>query len=93
MGFRMNSLKNTAQPALSVVKSMSYADMSDAELVVLCQQKDQGAFDVLVRRHQRTVYGMLMKLAPDWTDTADLSQEAFIRIWKGIGKLQNPKSF
>jgi len=78
---------------VSVVKATNHAALSDAELVVLCQQNDQSAFEVLVKRHQRTVYGMLMKLAPDWTDTADLAQESFIRIWKGINKLQNPRAF
>jgi RNA polymerase sigma-70 factor, ECF subfamily len=44
-------------------------------------------------RHQRLVSGMLGKLAPDWHDSADLSQEVFIRMWRGISKLQNPKAF
>jgi RNA polymerase sigma-70 factor (ECF subfamily) len=89
----MNSLKNTTKPALTLVKTTSYSALSDAELVALCQQKDERAFEFLIKRHQRTVYGMLVKLAPDWNDTADLAQEAFIRIWKGIGNLQNPKAF
>jgi RNA polymerase sigma-70 factor (ECF subfamily) len=46
-----------------------------------------------MRRHQRNVYAMLYRLAPDWNDTADLAQETFIRIWRGIDKLQNPKAF
>lgn len=89
----MNSLKNATKPALTLVITTSYSALSDAELVALCQQKDERAFEFLIKRHQRTVYGMLVKLAPDWNDTADLAQEAFIRIWKGIGNLQNPKAF
>jgi RNA polymerase sigma-70 factor (ECF subfamily) len=89
----MNSLKNTAKRTLTLLKTISYSALPDAELVALCQQKDERAFEFLIKRHQRTVYGMLVKLAPDWNDTADLAQEAFIRIWKGIGNLQNPKAF
>jgi RNA polymerase sigma-70 factor, ECF subfamily len=89
----MNTVKMTARPNLTIVKDQGYAQMSDADLVVLCQRKDERAFDVLIQRHRRTVYGLLLKLAPDWTDTADLAQESFIRIWRGIGKLQNPNAF
>ncbi|CAN5587234.1 sigma-70 family RNA polymerase sigma factor [soil metagenome] len=80
------------QTTLSLVRT-NYSDMEDAQLVLLCQKQDQAAFDVLIKRHQRNLHAMLYKLAPDWNDTADLAQEACIRIWKGVGKLQNPKAF
>ena len=89
----MNAVNKIARPKLTIVKDQGYTQMTDADLVVLCQRHDERAFDVLIQRHRRTVYGLLLKLAPDWTDTADLAQEAFIRIWKGIGKLQNPNAF
>ncbi|MDR3612435.1 MAG: sigma-70 family RNA polymerase sigma factor [Candidatus Obscuribacterales bacterium] len=89
----MNSALACPAKTMSVVNGTNLASLSDGELVVLCQKDNRGAFEVLVKRHQRTVYGMLMKLAPDWTDTADLAQESFIRIWKGINKLQNPQAF
>jgi RNA polymerase sigma-70 factor (ECF subfamily) len=89
----MNSL-NAAKSRLSVVQGApSYSAMSDAELVMLCKQNDEKAFDSLVRRHQRTVYGLLLRLAPDWNDTADLAQEVFIRVWKGLDNLKNPHAF
>ncbi len=90
----MNTAKTEAkqQPTLSLVRT-GYSQMDDAQLVLLCQKQDQAAFDVLIKRHQRNLFAMLYKLAPDWNDTADLAQEACIRIWKGIGKLQNPKAF
>jgi RNA polymerase sigma-70 factor (ECF subfamily) len=89
----MKSLK-TAKPSLTVVQgATNYTALSDAELVMLCKNKDEKAFEALVRRHQRTVYGLLLRLAPDWNDTADLAQEVFIRVWKGIDNLKNPNAF
>jgi RNA polymerase sigma-70 factor (ECF subfamily) len=88
----MKTATETKQATLSLVRT-NYSDMDDAQLVLLCQKQDQAAFDVLIKRHQRNLHAMLYKLAPDWNDTADLAQEACIRIWKGIGKLQNPKAF
>lgn len=90
----MNLVTNSNEAQLTVIRSGSeYSKLDDAQLVVLCQQNDQVAFDVLMKRHQRNVFAMLYRLAPDWNDSSDLAQEAFIRIWKGIGKLKNPKAF
>ena len=90
----MNTLKTeSTQPNLTLVKGNFYSQMDDAELVRACKRKDEAAFETLMKRHQRTVFAMLYKMAPDWNDTADLAQEAFIRIWRGIDKLQNPRAF
>jgi RNA polymerase sigma-70 factor (ECF subfamily) len=89
------SLKlNPSRPNhLSLIVGSGYSKKTDAELVLLCQKRDEAAFEELIKRHQRTVYSLLYKLAPEWSDTADLAQEAFIRIWRGIDRLQNAGSF
>ena len=46
-----------------------------------------------MKRYEKMVKGILVKMAPDWNDTADLTQEVFIRVWRGIDKLQNTKAF
>lgn len=81
------------RPALSVIQGGSYAGKTDADLILLCQKKDSRAFEELIKRHQRTVYALLYRLAPDWNDTADLAQEVFIRMWRSIGNLRNPSAF
>ena len=70
-----------------------YSDMNDVQLVSACQQRDQGAFECLAKRYESTVFGLLYRLAPEWTDTADFVQETFIRLWLGIGALRSPKAF
>jgi RNA polymerase sigma-70 factor (ECF subfamily) len=71
----------------------SSSDMSDAELVIACQQKDETALTYLLTRHERTIISMLYRLAPDWKDNADLVQEVNIRIWRFINQVRNPHSF
>lgn len=73
--------------------AVAYSQKNDRELVLACQGRDSQAFEELVRRHQKTVYHLLYQLAPDWTDTIDLSQEVFIRVWRNINNLRNPGSF
>ena len=97
----MNLPKGTpGRPVFSVISgggadgaNVSYLEKADAELIVLCQKKDSRAFEELIRRHQRTVYALLYRLAPDWSDTSDLAQEVFIRMWRSIGNLRNPSAF
>ncbi len=71
----------------------AYSQKSDRDLVLACQRKEPQAFEELVKRHQRTVYALLYQLAPDWTDTSDLAQEVFIRVYRSINNLRNPSSF
>ncbi|HEY9787668.1 MAG TPA: sigma-70 family RNA polymerase sigma factor [Candidatus Obscuribacterales bacterium] len=70
-----------------------YSQKSDRDLVLACQRREPAAFEEIVKRHQRTVYALLYQLAPDWTDTSDLAQEVFIRVWRNINNLRNPSSF
>ncbi len=65
----------------------------DESLVIECQSGNREAMEALVRKHQRSVYSLLYQLAPDWSDTSDLAQEVFIRVYKGINSLRNPKTF
>lgn len=66
---------------------------ADEELVIACQGGNREAMECLVKKHQRSVYSLLYQLAPDWSDTSDLAQEVFIRVYKGIRSLRNPKTF
>jgi RNA polymerase sigma-70 factor, ECF subfamily len=47
----------------------------------------------LLRMQERSIVNILRSIAPDFRDTADLVQEALIRLWSGIPHLRNPYSF
>jgi RNA polymerase sigma-70 factor (ECF subfamily) len=70
-----------------------YSQKSDRDLILACQRREPAAFEEVVKRHQNTVYALLFQLAPDWTDTSDLCQEVFIRVWRNINNLRNPAAF
>ena len=65
----------------------------DEEIVIACQAGSRVAMECLVKKHQRSVASLLYQLAPDWPDTSDLAQEVFIRVYRGINSLRNPKTF
>jgi RNA polymerase sigma factor (sigma-70 family) len=97
----MNTVSKQVAPKLALVsrqpsqekRPTNYSKLGNNELIELCKNNDQRAFAEIVKRNDRTVNGMLYRLAPDWADTADLSQEVFIRMWRCIGQLQNPARF
>ncbi len=70
-----------------------YKRMSDADLITACKQHDEFAVNQLLHRHKQTIALMIYNLAPDWLDTADLVQEANIRVWRSIKHLKNPGAF
>ena len=62
--------------------------MREEELIRRAAQGDDGAFEQLVRAHQRQVYNLCLRICCNEADAMDLSQEAFIRAWRGLGQYQ-----
>lgn len=76
--------------------AVSPSDLTNSELVALCQQRmrpDRAVFAELLRRYQGHVDKLLYHLAPDWPDRADLSQEVWIRVYRNIRRLNEPAKF
>lgn len=62
--------------------------MREEELIRRAAQGDDGAFEQLVLVHQRQVYNLCLRICCNEADAMDLSQEAFIRAWRGLGQYQ-----
>ena len=43
---------------------------------------NKSAFEVLIRRHQRSVLNFIFRFMGNITDAEDLTQEVFLRVWK-----------
>lgn len=66
---------------------------SDFELVERCQKGDYQAFDDLVTRHRGRVYAMIQNMVKNDADAWDLSQEAFLKVWKALPKFEARAQF
>lgn len=67
--------------------------MTDTELVSAAQRGDQGAFAALVERHQAMAYSLALRMTGNPDDAADVTQEAFLNVWRGLGSFQGQSSF
>ena len=57
---------------------------TDDELVGACLDGRRDAFDLIVARHQKSVYQICFRFAGNHADASDLSQETFLRAWRGL---------
>jgi len=64
----------------------------DAALVARAQRGDRGAFDELVRRHQRGLWRLVRRYVKRDADAADVSQQAFIRAYRGLATFRGAAS-
>ena len=67
--------------------------MGDDELVEAARDGDVRAFGRLVELHQPRLYGMLAKMTGDAELALDLTQDAFIRAWEGLGGFEGRAAF
>jgi RNA polymerase sigma-70 factor, ECF subfamily len=58
--------------------------LDDAQLVQASQRGDQDAFAVLMQRHQRRVFNMILRMLQDYEEANEITQEAFLAAWKGL---------
>jgi RNA polymerase sigma-70 factor (ECF subfamily) len=71
----------------------SVETMSDEDLMRLCQEGDEGAFEVLFQRYEGQALSFINRLVGDQSRTEALGQEAFLRIFKDAKSYQYPRSF
>lgn len=66
---------------------------SDERLVARFLQGDESAFDDLVARHRLGIYRLGFRLMGSHEEADDLSQEAFLRAYRGLRGFRGDASF
>lgn len=67
--------------------------LTDEELVTLCLQGKQEAYGIIVARYQKQVFSLAFSLGKDYDEARDLAQEAFLRIYRELGRFDNSRKF
>ncbi len=65
----------------------------DAGLVADSKAGNLTAFEELVRRHERPLFGYLYRMCGNGNDAEELAQAAFVRAWKALAGFEGRSSF
>jgi RNA polymerase sigma-70 factor (ECF subfamily) len=63
------------------------------ETVRLAQQGDAAAFETIYRLHCRHVYALCLRMASDPTEAEDLTQDAFLQVFRKIHTFRGDSAF
>ncbi len=72
------------QLSAPAVAAINVDSMDDTALVAASIEGRREAFDAIVERHRRTVYQVCYRFVGNHEDASDLSQESFVRAWRGL---------
>ena len=66
---------------------------SDFELAQAAAAGDMRSFEELYERHNRRVYSLCLRMTQNVAEAEDLTQEAFIQLFKKIGSFRGESAF
>jgi len=66
--------------------------LDEAGLLDACRAGTAGAFEHLVERHRRPVYHLCYRFVDNHEDASDLSQEVFLRAYRGLKNFRGESS-
>lgn len=68
-----------------------WSAVSDADLITLVTQGNQGALEVLYERYSRAVYSFSLRIVGDAQVAEEILQEVFVRAWQQGGSYQSAR--
>ena len=67
--------------------------LSEAEAIERAKQGDASAFQVLYNLHKRRVYSLCLRMTANTAAAEDLTQEAFLQLFRKIGTFRGESAF
>jgi RNA polymerase sigma-70 factor (ECF subfamily) len=75
------------------VRREAQRDNSERALVQRAQMGDQEAFATLFQLHKKRVYSVCLQMTKDVADAEDLTQEAFLQVFRNINSFRGDSAF
>jgi RNA polymerase sigma-70 factor (ECF subfamily) len=85
---------DTALPAAWILRVSEDGEPADVDsaLVTRARRGERGAFDEIVRRHQRGLWRLVRRYVKNDADAADVVQQAFVRAYRGLDRFRGEAS-
>ncbi|MGA8183935.1 MAG: RNA polymerase sigma factor [Terriglobia bacterium] len=78
---------------MSPQKLAASAAAAETQLIARAQQGDEEAFSALFEAHKRRVYSLCLRMLGNPTDAEDLTQEAFLQLFRKIATFRGESAF
>ena len=78
--------------ALGNLASVAGVHAEEAELVEQLKAGSEDAFAWLIARYQQPLYSLIYRVLPNPGDAADITQEVFVKVFRGIGRFHGEAS-
>ena len=80
-----------AIPAIPLTEDVR--DDSERSLIQRAQRGDEHAFGTLFQMHKKRVYSVCLQMTKDVADAEDLTQEAFLQVFRSINSFRGDSAF
>ena len=67
--------------------------MTEAEAIARAQAGDEASFEILYHLHKRRVYSLCLRMTRDCSRAEDMTQEAFLQLYRKIGSFRGESAF
>jgi RNA polymerase sigma-70 factor, ECF subfamily len=68
-------------------------EFNEAQAIEKAKQGDAEAFQALYDRHRRRVYSLCLRMTANTAEAEDLTQEAFLQLYRKIGTFRGESAF
>jgi len=93
MNLQEKSMDNPNHPVAAIDHEMTTLERDDRELIISHKAGDETAFPELVQRYEARVYNHCVRMINDREESADLTQEVFLKVFRNIGNYEHTYSF
>ena len=91
--FVLMKRKSSSSYSSELGKAIEPSTLSDEDLVVFVREKDKEAYELIIDRYKRKIWGYVYRLINDKDETDDLTQQAFINAYVNIRGFDQKKKF
>jgi RNA polymerase sigma-70 factor, ECF subfamily len=88
----MRSTNNPEDSMPTTVIQAAHTELNDADIARRIAAGDHGAFELLMRRHNRPLYRTARSILRDDAEAEDVLQDAYLLAYRAIGKYRGESS-
>lgn len=78
---------------MTTARKTQGSELSEAEAIERAKQGDAQAFETLYHLHKRRVYSLCLRMTANTAEAEDLTQEAFLQLFRKIGTFRGESAF